>query len=544
MQLILLGIDGAEPSLVLRWANGGFLPNFARLIKSGAFGKCMSTLHPLTPQAWASIITGVGPGRHGIFDFGRREKNSYAHRLVDSRDRTFPAFWEMMGDKKKIGVVNVPLTYPPDPVNGFFISGMHTPELKKGVHPKGLEKQLPGYVIDAMSHWYAKGDQFVEDVKKMCLKRHELIFKLIKKHPVDVLFPVYVAADRIQHALWGRLTEKHLARPGWGGGEGDAVFEIYKMMDDILGDYMALADKEKANLVVVSDHGFGDLKKDVYLNALLLKHGLMAFDPKKVRAAKTDESPVALDPTHDWQRKIMPSGPPKPGTDKQIRVGNTDPRLKSFATVDWKKTVAYSAGLFGNVWINTKGREPHGIVAPGAEFENAREKVTQLLLSLVDPDDGRPVVDKVYKAEDIYSGPMVKMAPDLIVKMRDYSYITRGSTEFLCNDVVSKVVVNHTGNHRLFGIVGLWGQDIRKGHEITGASVYDVTPTVLMLAKCPIPKGLDGAPMENAVTGEFLAANPVGFFTPTKKVKAISKGFSKREQEIIKTRLRALGYLG
>ena len=544
MELILLGIDGAEPSLVTKWSKEGFLPNFARLIHRGAFGNCQSTIHPLTPQAWTSIITGVGPGRHGIYDFGHREKNGYNFELATSADRRWPAFWEVIGDSKKMGIVNVPLSYPPDPVDGFFISGMHTPTIEEGVFPKGLEKELEDYIIDVMCHWYDDTNDFLADIKKMCNARHKNILNLIKSHPVDILFPVYIAADRVQHALWGYLTKKHLARPGRGGDAGDAIFTVYKMMDKILGDYIDMADESKAHLLVVSDHGFGDLKKDVYLNAVLAKEGLLYFDPKKVRNYSPRDVPLSLDPTHDWQRNAFPNGSAKFGDDESISKGDVDPRYKAFDTVDWSKTKAYSAGLFGNIWINLKGREPEGIVNPGSEFDELCKKIITLLKQIKDPDDGRPIVDKVYKKEELYSGPMTKIAPDLIVKMRDYAYITRGSTEFLCNTPVSPVVVNHTGNHRINGIIGLYGPNIAKGIKIYGASVLDVVPTLLHLIQNKVPEGLDGKVLQNAFSDNFKARCPVEFTKPSRIRRSAPKGFSENERKIIEKRLKALGYLG
>jgi predicted AlkP superfamily phosphohydrolase/phosphomutase len=543
MDLILLGIDGAEPSLIEPWAKAGHLPNFARLIKKGAFGKLESTTHPLTPQAWASIVTGVNPGRHGVFDFGVREPGSYNQRLVTSRDRAWPAFWEILGDSKKVGVVNVPLSFPPDPVNGFFIGGMHTPNLKDGVHPPGLEKQLKGYIIDVMCHWYKKTENFLAEAMEMAEVRHRLVMKLAKKRKPDVLFPVYVAADRVQHALWGLMTPAHRKNPGKLGDQGDAIFHAYKKMDKFLGEYMEMADKENAFLVVVSDHGFGDLKKDVYLNSVFTQTGLLAFDPEKVKKLGAKKLPKAKDKDHAWQRAIFSKAAEELPDDEKIGKGLFDPLYKSFDAVDWSKTKAYSAGLFGHVWLNLQGREPEGVVPP-EEYEVTRHMVAAILAALRDPDDGELVVDKVYTREELYSGPQLDRAPDLVVKMRDYAYITRGATEFLCNTVVSNVAVNHTGNHRLHGIVGLYGPGIKHGTTIDEASVVDVTPTLLHLMGEKVPKGLDGNVLESAFTKTFAKKNKIQFTDPAETRKLPPEGLTAEEEEIVRGRLKALGYLG
>jgi predicted AlkP superfamily phosphohydrolase/phosphomutase len=544
MELIILGIDGAEPSLVNQWAKEGYLPNFARVMRSGAFGSLKSTIHPLTPQAWASIITGVGPGKHGIYDFGKRKKGTYYFDLVTSKQRAWPALWELLDPAKRIGVVNIPVSFPPDPVNGFFIGGMHTPTIEQGVFPENLYKELDGYVIDVMCHWYKDSNDFMADVIEMCDTRHRLIFELIKKHPVDVLFPVYVAADRVQHALWGALTKEHIERPGRMGDNGDAIFTTYKMMDDILGDYIALSDDENANLIVLSDHGFGSLKKDVYLNAVLANHGLLRFDPEKIKTFNPVSAPAAQDPTHDWQRETMPVEEVEFGDNQSLERGDVDPRYKTFETVDWSKTVAYSAGLFGNIWINQKGREPQGIIEPGAQCEEALIQIMGILEDLKDPEDGNPIVDRVYRKEEIFNGPQTEEAPDLLVKMRDYAYITRGSTEFLCNTVVSDVAVNHSGNHRMQGIVGLYGPSIKKGARLTGATVYDIAPTALHLMGQAVPKGLDGRVLTNSFSDDFDRTHPVRTTVPSKIRKTAPESLDEMQKKIVIDRLRALGYLG
>ena len=540
---LVLGIDGAEPTLLFRWAAAGFLPNFGKLMARAAHGPLCSTIHPLTPQAWTSMITGVNPGRHGIFDFGKRAAESYDIELVDSRDRRAPAFWQFAPAGVRIGVANVPLTWPPEPLPGFMAAGMHAPSAADAVWPPEILGELgDGYRIDVMSHWYGDGGRFLADLFAMHDARHRAFLRLWDHHAPDLGFFVYVAADRAQHALWGAMTPAHIAQPRAHGDSGDAIFETYFAMDAALGDWLARLAPEDS-LLIVSDHGFGDLRRDVYLNRALIDAGLLRFDAAKVRAGIGDtirhRVPDSPDPQHAWVQERAP-GEWLPSLDDQtLALGLGDPRRLNFSTVHWGATVAFSRGLCGNVWLNLEGREPHGCVGPG-EVERTRAQVKAALLALRDPDDGRPLVDRIIEKEEIYHGPFLAEAPDLLVVMRDYAYTTRGATEFWGRTTVGPVVVGHTGNHRLHGVFLAAGPNIAPG-PVAGAHIYDVLPTLFHAAGWPIPDNLDGRPLTEIFRP---ACREIRYGPPTPERTAPPSAATAAEREIILQRLRDLGYFG
>ena len=152
-RVVILGLDGAtftllDPLLL------GRLPNLGLLMREGVHGPLRSTIHPLTPAAWTSAVTGLNPGKHGIFDFRRRRPGSYALEPVNARRRDGAPLWSLLSDMgRRVGVFNVPMTYPPEPVNGFMVSGMDTPGTDSSfVYPAALRSLLlqavPGYQID------------------------------------------------------------------------------------------------------------------------------------------------------------------------------------------------------------------------------------------------------------------------------------------------------------------------------------------------------------------------------------------------------------
>jgi predicted AlkP superfamily phosphohydrolase/phosphomutase len=127
-KVIVIGLDGATLDLILPWVQKGLLPNFQRIIKKGIWGHLTSTIPPFTAPAWTSFMTGKNPGKHGIYDFMVREPGTYTSSSVNASFCDADSLWRIIGSEgKKVGVINVPMTYPPEEVNGFLISGMLTP---------------------------------------------------------------------------------------------------------------------------------------------------------------------------------------------------------------------------------------------------------------------------------------------------------------------------------------------------------------------------------------------------------------------------------
>jgi predicted AlkP superfamily phosphohydrolase/phosphomutase len=548
-RVIVLGIDGGTLSLVGPWAKQGELPNLARIIAAGTSGALRSTVHPLTPQAWTSFLTGVNPGKHGVFDFGRRRPDSYQLDLVDSRSRRAPAIWSYLAEHGlTTGVINVPLTFPLEEIHGFQISGMHTPSLEQGVGPVRLLDELrevaPDYQIDVMSPWYDDMGAFLRDVHRMTVARGRAAVHLYREHRPDLFVLVLVAVDRVSHALFGQMA--HPANHGRDGRAGwkysGEVLRAYQAVDRVLGELLALAD-ENTVVVVMSDHGFGDLARDVSLNQFFLERGLMAFSPDKVRP----RLPVVGVPVGAAGRtaaeavveRIRQAVPPlRWAADRQIRRGAIPLALRRWEYIDWSRTVAYSHGFFGNVYLNVKGREPEGCVDP-ADYTRVRDEVARTLAALTDPDDGGRIVDHLFRREELYSGPYLDQAPDLVVVMRGYSYITRGGSELTATAVVGPPKVGHSGNHRLDGMLVLWGAGIRQGAKVSGAHIVDVAPTILHLLGIPVPQELDGRVLAEALERpEHLVSLARRLLVPLEDRRRLTAA----EERLVRRRLRNLGY--
>ena len=123
MKLLIIGIDGATLDLILPWVESEHLPTIGRLIKSGVHGDLASTLPPVTSPAWPTFMTGCNPGKHGVFDFIQPTGSDFS--LVNATKIKQPTIWQRLSSAGyRVGVLNVPVTYPPKPLNGFMISGI------------------------------------------------------------------------------------------------------------------------------------------------------------------------------------------------------------------------------------------------------------------------------------------------------------------------------------------------------------------------------------------------------------------------------------
>lgn len=518
-KLFIVGVDGGTLDLIEPWAREGRLPNFRRMMEEGVTGRLESTIHPLTPQAWASFLSGLNPGKHGIFDFGERVDGKYELTLASSLSRRGTAIWDHLAAAGlTCGIVNVPLTYPPARVPGFMIAGMHSSDPRKAFEPPGLYREVlerfPDYRIDVMSYWYDSYDPFLEELERMHRVREALVLDLSQRHAPDLMVAVFVSVDRVCHALWKQcdLPGTGGTRAGWKyAGE---IERVYRGLDATLGRILDAAGD--APVIAMSDHGFGPLEKDVYLNRFLAEAGFLRFrSGRSLWGRLTGRGAHGLAPSE-----------------------------RSFATVDWPRTRAYSHGLFGNIYLNLAGREPEGTVQPGAEEQRLRDEICEGLRQLTDPQDGKPIVDRVYRKEEIYWGECLPQAPDLLVRMRDYAYITRGAAEFSWTDsIVSEPLLNHSGNHRVDGIFIARGGPFRRGARLEGAHIMDLAPTALHLLGVALPSEMDGKVLEGALEPGYLAECPVTS-APASPDPATARGtVSQEDLAKMREHLRGLGYL-
>lgn len=553
---LVIGIDGAPHPLIERWAAAGQLPNLARLIQKGSFGVLRSTIPVHSPTAWASFITGLNPGQHGVFDFVRREKGSYRLGVVRADQYPGASVWRLLSDhNRRVGVMNVPMTYPPEPVNGFLVSGLGTPDYSRYTYPPELQEELElhGYRVNKKFFFTRdRQDEWLDDIFAMTEKRGEAALRLMEQKPWDFFMVVFRNSDEICHFYWHHMDETHPHHdPDAPARYKTAILDLYRQIDGWVGR-LAAAAGDDVNIVVVSDHGAGPLYRDVFLNEWLWQKGWLALNQNAAEqrgwqqaAARIGLTRARISDTLTRLNLHRLEVAIKRVLGDRIYILPRDERPEFHNAIDWARTQAYSFGYYGQVFINLKGREPMGIVDP-EDYEPLRDEIIRHLVDLTDPEDGQPVVDRVYKKEELYHGDYLADAPDLLMIMRGLTYITRMGYEFAGRRGVlfREPYTDETGGHRLEGILIAAGPDIRQS-ALDDRDIVDVPPTLLHLQGCPIPSYMDGQSIAEILDTRFLAEHPAVLIEADIRPRGeVAGSWDAAAEADVTERLKQLGYLG
>lgn len=567
-KVVVIGLDGATFDLIKPWLTEGKLPTLNRLLKGGVHGKLLSTLPPLSPQAWTSFMTGKNPGKHGIFEFTEFKPYSYEIRFTNASSRCGKSLWRILSDHgKSVGVINVPMTYPPEQVNGFLVAGFEAPGVHSNfTYPSNLYGKIKKHVGEYDIHgdyWTTKGPDFYIERTLNAIDNHGQVTKyLLNNYDLDFFMPVFGSTDRIQHFCWKYIDPSHpkhilLEKDKYG----DAILRVYEKVDGLIEEYLQCIEGDKT-VVIMSDHGAGPYYKIVYIDKWLEQQGLLKY--KKVDntlARHANHLFFALTKAFYLQlRKHLPRNVKDwlKGSMPEIRHKIESHLILS--NIDWRRTKAFSMGVETTlIYINLKGRFPLGTVEPGDDYERLRDLIIHRLRNLRDPETNEAVVGDIYRKEEIYHGPCLQKAPDLIIIWKNYEYITRRhygpavslgdgeiiSSELQVGEVGELMALEQTGSHRPEGIVIFSGKHIKRGAELYGAKITDISPTILHLMGLPIPEDIDGRVLLDVFEKEFVDSYPVRYIKPSEEDRfpARPDTYSEEEARSIEKRLKDLGYL-
>ena len=556
-RVMVIGLDGATLDLIRPWAEAGILPTFHRLMVHGAWGPLQSTMPPVTPAAWGSLATGLNQGKHGLFDFLRRQEGSYETYVVNATHRHGASLWHSLGQAGyRVTVFNVPATYPPEPVNGLMVSGLLTPtHATNAAWPPELLDDLKQAVPDFSFYppgIFSQGQEveFVNDVlawDQMTLQATEF---LMGRQSWDFLFTVFSGIDIVSHFMWRHMVTEGASAPtndpAVKKALANAIQSVYRQADVILARLLEAAG-EDVYVVVVSDHGFGPLDYYMHLNAWLIQKGYLKFKRTPVVLLKHLAYRLGITPLRilellcalrQGERVQQTAGEHKAWLESAVKKA-----FLSLADVDWSRTTAYSAGYGAPIFANLKGRQPQGIVEPGAEYEALLAQLIADLQALRHLDTGESYVGEIYRPQDLYSGPYTDLAPDLLPLPRDWRNQGYGVHDFASNRWLEPSP-DRTGTHRMNGILFLHGPGIRPGRPLEGASILDVTPTILALMEVPIPKNVDGQVLSAALSEALLPQLAITYCEAVEDTteKLSVPEMSEEDEQAIRERLQALGY--
>jgi len=563
----IIGLDGATFDLIKPWVARGELPTLASLLREGCHGYLRTVLPPLTAPAWATMVTGTNPGKHALVDFWARDFQGYGFRLLNASSRAQPALWDIVSQAGgRVIVCNVPMTYPPSPVNGVMVSGMDTPGLDaQYTFPAGLKRELNEavgrYVITPDDWLYSRRRQF-DRARQELLHGVEVHFTamayLLEHYPWDLAMVVFTETDGAAHFFWQFMDSKHpLYEPQGAARYGNTILEVYKKVDEKL-TALTRSLPEDTTVFVVSDHGNGPVSdRAIHLNAWLEKKELLQYRRVSMRQRwEAWLSQAILRVLRTLRRQIRSQIPYQLQVKLEALVPGGGKRIESSllsAQIDWARTRAFSEEVRGSIWINLRGRDIHGIVEPGAEYAALVQRILSEVRELRDPVTSEPLIERAYRRQELYHGPYVDWEPDVILEPRGTTLLfrkqeTAGRAEpvrLLSRKELMKT--DTTGHHLMNGILLICGAGIRANHELIGAHIADVAPTVLYTMGLPIPAWMDGHVLEEAFDPSYWAQHPPRLESAAERSESQPQdtqgAYSEEEAQIVEDRLRGLGYL-
>ena len=586
-RLVIIGLDGAGFNHLDPILRSGEVPGFIRLFESGAASDCISTIPPLTPPAWSTLLTGVNPGKHGVFDFIQPDESG-AFRMVDARFRRRKTFIDHARESEIRAVsLLVPYTFPPDPqTTGLMISGLGTPSAESDfIRPHSFRDVLLAD-FPFLREVDPTKDQTLETLHHRLIENTTSLVDLARRAMRDlpdwgILFAVFQATDLVPHFFSRFFDPAHPDFQPDGPDVPDDFREslrrVYRAIDPFVGECLDAVGREGGWVILVSDHGseplMGAIGKDAFLARWLEERGYLATTGEKgrVRRAALAEMGSVANRLLYLARRYTPHGVRNA---VNVLLGRRKEDITSRLTaipfmedIVWERTRAFCApGGYGvGLYINREGDFPHGIVPKGAEYYRLRDEIRSQLESLqIAP--GVPLFNRVLSRDDALWGPAVGLAPDLLLMWRedrrlrdnDFRLVAPPSGAQRSLEVFQLVDASlldrpevkpgsgltWCGTHRMEGLFGVAGDGVRAGVRLTDApSLADVLPTIHMLAGLPIPADVDGKIITEAFERDFLDTHkPVGG-PPEDSAGGPTGTVSADESEKMIELLQGLGYL-
>jgi predicted AlkP superfamily phosphohydrolase/phosphomutase len=458
-RVVIIGWDSAPPDLVFdRLAPR--MPNFTRLRARGCWGRMRSSDPPITVPAWTCMLTSLNPGALGFYGFRNRRPGGYDTDWIATNAAVrSPRVWDYLSEAGLTCCAHaVPQTYPVKPLNGMLVADFLTPSTDSDyTYPVWLKEELnrvcDGYRIDVEGFRTEDKAALLEQIYAVTDKHHQAVLYLLDQQPApgrawDFFMSVEMGPDRLQHGFWKYCDPAHPKHEPGNPFE-SCLADYYAHLDAQLGEVLERVGEE-ALVMVVSDHGAKAMKGSVNLNDYFIREGLLVL-----------------------KREVPP------GSHLQAEL------------VDWSRTRAWAwGGYYARVFLNVEGREPQGTI-PAGQYERVREEVADLIRALPD-DQGRPMATEAYRPGDIFSGPYVDEAPDLMVYFDSLSWragqdlnnpaLYSFDTEIGPDDAV----------HDYEGILAMAGPGVESAGELRGLQLMDVAPTVLHHLGQRLPEGLEG----------------------------------------------------
>jgi predicted AlkP superfamily phosphohydrolase/phosphomutase len=385
---LIIGIDGVPCTLIRKYLDRGYMPHLKDMVENGhKVHQITASIPDISSVSWTTFATGVNAAEHGIYGFTALRPHTYSLTFPNATDVQAPPFWNILGKvaegkastfsaryRNKVSkplrsiILNIPHTYPAYEVNGILISGFVAIDLQQAIFPASIHDYLQGIDyridVDAQKAHHDK-DAFLQDLFDCFATRQEAVRHFFHQEPWDLFIACVTETDRLQHFFIDAALDV-------GHPYHQAFERFYQELDAFMGTLVSDFRErcgEDSFVMILSDHGFTTITQEVYVNKFLQEAGFLELSTDAQFYERIGEGTRAFD---------------------------MDP---------------------GRIYLNYKDRYPRGCVDK-KEGDRLRKEITEAMGSLTDPG-GTPVIDRIFTREEIYRGPLVDQAPDLVCLPRD-----------------------------------------------------------------------------------------------------------------------------
>ncbi|MFQ6104354.1 MAG: alkaline phosphatase family protein [Candidatus Glassbacteria bacterium] len=548
-RLIVIGLDGATFGIIDPMVRENKLPVISRLMDEGGRSILQSSIPPLTVPAWPCFYTGKNPGKFGAFDFFVR-RDREIERIVNRLDVKANSVWGILSHKGLRSIVmNVPTTYPPEPIDGVIVSGMLTPRGRSFVHPPHYRERLDqfsgGYLINEDSALVNKphGKEFLAGLIDVAVRQKKAFMSLLETEKWDFAMIVFRGTDIVQHVLWEYP---------------DKIHSFYATVDSLIGEIIGAF--PETSVLIMSDHGFGPYRYVFDLNKWLIEEGYLkvmgeVVDPSEELAllrqrggeeytdGKRGTSFIRWLGKHGLHKKNIRKLLPRAMIDGAARLL---PKLRTLPDVSYKVdfshsrahavipfvSEAYSVHLISKREDYPENDSLHG-------YGSLRSEIMQKLKELRNPHTGRRIFETVYSREELFRGEFLDRAPDIICAPEDDILVPAHITE---EGEILYEARKVAARHRCDGVLIAHGRNFDMESFPEVASILDLAPSILHFFGLDIDPEMDGEVL-GIFESEVARHDHIRYSTYPFLVESISSQEGKGADEEILKRLKGLGYL-
>jgi predicted AlkP superfamily phosphohydrolase/phosphomutase len=517
---LIIGLDGASFNFIDPLVRGGKLPNLARLMTQGKSYYLNSTIPSNTPVAWTSMTTGQNPGKHGIFGF-----LNYDHpgiKVVSSRDNRARCLWDYLGSQGKASIIiNLPFTWPPQKINGVMACFDWAIINDKSIlaEPPSVNAYIKEQSLDKIATFHhAEADPDLERYHEIVMKESQFTLDIAHRFKWELLFVVFMVTDSVMHIY---PTQK------------DMISEVYQIVDNAIGQLLTLIDLSKDRVFITSDHGTKLFHRAYPVPAF--------FKEQRLLHLKSSPRNIAQEALSNLFSPILAQYPLKlPTTVRNIYkkvTGRKATKISLRDIVDRQQSPIFLSDENSRIDVLLR------INDRSLANDRVRRKLRQRIFDPINRSE--MIIQNAWTSDEVYSGPHVGGAPDIILEMAENIAADIDSSSFYKKP---RSYPSLTGGHIRKGILIAAGNDISPALHRKNACVADITPTILHALQLSIPASLDGRVLQELFDPQSTLGNaPTYVEVHTQKSAPSDKtdevAFTRDEEAQMKARLQKLGYL-